>query len=111
MQHTGQGDITAPLRLACDLAGNAGHGVRLADDFVLAHRLGRWISKHDQAAGYSAYSYAYLLFQMPYAVVGISVISAPSLAAAVGRNSTVCPGAPNASLTATTSKCAASGNR
>jgi putative peptidoglycan lipid II flippase len=34
------------------------------------------ISKHDQAAGYSAYSYAYLLFQMPYAVVGISVITA-----------------------------------
>jgi putative peptidoglycan lipid II flippase len=34
------------------------------------------ISVHDQAAGYSTYSYAYLLFQMPYAVVGISVITA-----------------------------------
>jgi putative peptidoglycan lipid II flippase len=33
-------------------------------------------SIHDQAAGYSAYQYAYLLFQMPYAVVGISVITA-----------------------------------
>jgi putative peptidoglycan lipid II flippase len=34
------------------------------------------ISVHNQAAGYSTYSYAYLLFQMPYAVVGISVITA-----------------------------------
>jgi putative peptidoglycan lipid II flippase len=34
------------------------------------------VSVHDQAAGYSTYSYAYLLFQMPYAVVGISVITA-----------------------------------
>jgi putative peptidoglycan lipid II flippase len=33
-------------------------------------------SVHDAAAGYSSYQYAYLLFQMPYAVVGISVITA-----------------------------------
>jgi putative peptidoglycan lipid II flippase len=34
------------------------------------------ISVHDKTAGYSPYSYAYQLFQMPYAVVGISVITA-----------------------------------
>jgi len=35
-------------------------------------------SKHAQAvgAGYSAYSYAWLLFQLPYAVIAISVITA-----------------------------------
>jgi putative peptidoglycan lipid II flippase len=33
-------------------------------------------SPHNSGAGYSAYSYAWSLFQLPYAVVGISVISA-----------------------------------
>jgi putative peptidoglycan lipid II flippase len=33
-------------------------------------------STHAQYAGFSTYSYAYQLFQMPYAIVGISVITA-----------------------------------
>jgi putative peptidoglycan lipid II flippase len=33
-------------------------------------------SVHAQFAGFSTYSYAYQLFQMPYAIVGISVITA-----------------------------------
>ena len=33
-------------------------------------------SRGDQAHGYSAYSYAWMLFQLPYAIIGISVITA-----------------------------------
>jgi putative peptidoglycan lipid II flippase len=40
---------------------------------VIANHAG---SKHDPGAGFAAYSNAYLLFQLPYAIVGISVITA-----------------------------------
>jgi murein biosynthesis integral membrane protein MurJ len=33
-------------------------------------------SRGDQAHGYSAYTYAWMLFQLPYAIIGISVITA-----------------------------------
>ncbi len=40
---------------------------------VIANNAG---SKHDPGAGFAAYSNAYMLFQLPYAIVGISVITA-----------------------------------
>jgi len=40
---------------------------------VIANHAG---SKHDPGAGFAAYSNAYMLFQLPYAIVGISVITA-----------------------------------
>jgi putative peptidoglycan lipid II flippase len=43
---------------------------------VIANRAGAGASKHDVGAGFAAYSNAYMLFQLPYAIVGISVITA-----------------------------------
>jgi putative peptidoglycan lipid II flippase len=40
---------------------------------VIANNAG---SNHDPGAGFAAYSNAYMLFQLPYAIVGISVITA-----------------------------------
>ena len=37
---------------------------------------GHGLSQHDVGAGFAAYSNAYTLFQLPYAIVGISVITA-----------------------------------
>jgi putative peptidoglycan lipid II flippase len=45
---------------------------------VVASTAGRWAYQHHYPVGigYSAYSYAWLLFQLPYAIVAISVITA-----------------------------------
>ncbi len=42
----------------------------------IANRAGARISQHAAGAGFAAYSNAYTLFQLPYAIVGISVITA-----------------------------------
>jgi putative peptidoglycan lipid II flippase len=54
----------------------AGYVITTQIGFFVTLRIANAAATHHQAAGYSAYSYAYLLFQMPYAVVGISVITA-----------------------------------
>ena len=43
---------------------------------LVVQRVANIAGTHAQGAGYSVYSYAWSLFQLPYAVVGISVISA-----------------------------------
>ncbi len=43
---------------------------------LVVQRVANIAGQHSPGAGYSAYSYAWSLFQLPYAVVGISVISA-----------------------------------
>jgi putative peptidoglycan lipid II flippase len=43
---------------------------------LIVQRVANAASNHSPNQGYSAYSYAWQLFQLPYAVVGISVISA-----------------------------------
>jgi putative peptidoglycan lipid II flippase len=43
---------------------------------LVVQRVANIAGSHAPGAGYSAYSYAWSLFQLPYAVVGISVISA-----------------------------------
>jgi putative peptidoglycan lipid II flippase len=42
----------------------------------VANRAGARVSQHAAGAGFAAYSNAYTLFQLPYAIVGISVITA-----------------------------------
>jgi putative peptidoglycan lipid II flippase len=42
----------------------------------VANVAGKYSAHHGVTHGYSAYSYAWSLFQLPYAIVGISVISA-----------------------------------
>jgi putative peptidoglycan lipid II flippase len=42
----------------------------------IANKGGAGLSAHDVGAGFAAYSNAYTLFQLPYAIVGISVITA-----------------------------------
>ena len=42
----------------------------------MVQRVANTAGQHAIGAGYSAYSYAWSLFQLPYAIVGISVISA-----------------------------------
>jgi putative peptidoglycan lipid II flippase len=54
----------------------AGYVVTTQVSFFTTLVIAGAVSVHDAAAGYSSYQYAYLLFQMPYAVVGISVITA-----------------------------------
>jgi putative peptidoglycan lipid II flippase len=43
---------------------------------VVANEAGARVSQHDAGAGFAAYSNAWQLFQLPYAIVGISVITA-----------------------------------
>ena len=43
---------------------------------VVANVAGAKVSQHDAGAGFAAYSNAWQLFQLPYAIVGISVITA-----------------------------------
>ncbi|HEX9034767.1 MAG TPA: murein biosynthesis integral membrane protein MurJ [Streptosporangiaceae bacterium] len=43
---------------------------------IVANTAGQWAKAHDVGVGYSAYSYAWQLFQLPYAIVAISVITA-----------------------------------
>jgi putative peptidoglycan lipid II flippase len=43
---------------------------------VVANVAGGRVSQHDAGAGFAAYSNAWQLFQLPYAIVGISVITA-----------------------------------
>jgi putative peptidoglycan lipid II flippase len=43
---------------------------------VVANVAGARVSQHDAGAGFAAYSNAWQLFQLPYAIVGISVITA-----------------------------------
>jgi putative peptidoglycan lipid II flippase len=66
-------EVTEIGRLAGWLAG---YVVTTQVGFFSTLMIADAVSVKDQAAGYSAYAYAYLLFQMPYAVVGISVITA-----------------------------------
>jgi putative peptidoglycan lipid II flippase len=54
----------------------AGYVVTTQAAFLSTLVIANIASKHVPTAGYSPYSYAYQLFQMPYAVVGISVITA-----------------------------------
>jgi len=54
----------------------AGYVITTQVSFFSTLVIANEISRHDPSAGYSTYSYAYLLFQMPYAIVGISVITA-----------------------------------
>jgi putative peptidoglycan lipid II flippase len=42
----------------------------------VANSAGARVSQHAAGAGFAAYSNAYMLFQLPYAIVGISVITA-----------------------------------
>jgi putative peptidoglycan lipid II flippase len=42
----------------------------------VANSAGAHVSSQSAGAGFAAYSYAYTLFQLPYAVIGISVITA-----------------------------------
>jgi putative peptidoglycan lipid II flippase len=42
----------------------------------VANTAGHRVSVHAAGAGFAAYTYAYTLFQLPYAVIGISVITA-----------------------------------
>jgi putative peptidoglycan lipid II flippase len=42
----------------------------------IANSAGNRVSAHAAGAGFAAYSNAYMLFQLPYAIVGISVITA-----------------------------------
>ena len=56
--------------------------------FFTTVRIANTASLHAPGAGFAAYTYAYQLFQMPYAIIGISVITAllPRMAAhAAGR--------------------------
>jgi putative peptidoglycan lipid II flippase len=43
---------------------------------VVANKAGTRVGQHAPGAGFAAYSNAYTLFQLPYAIVGISVITA-----------------------------------
>jgi putative peptidoglycan lipid II flippase len=43
---------------------------------IIANTAGARVSAHDAGAGFAAYSNAWQLFQLPYAIVGISVITA-----------------------------------
>ena len=54
----------------------AGYVVTTQISFFSTLAIADAISAQGKAPGYSPYSYAYQLFQMPYAVVGISVITA-----------------------------------
>ncbi len=61
----------------------AGYVVTTQVAFFTTVRVANNASVHAPTAGFSAYTYAYQLFQMPYAIVGISVITAllPRMAA------------------------------
>jgi putative peptidoglycan lipid II flippase len=61
----------------------AGYVVTTQVTFFTTVRVANNASVHAPTAGFAAYSYAYQLFQMPYAIVGISVITAllPRMAA------------------------------
>jgi putative peptidoglycan lipid II flippase len=54
---------------------------------VVANEAGARVSQHDVGAGFAAYSNAWQLFQLPYAIVGISVITAmlPRMSANAAR--------------------------
>lgn len=54
---------------------------------VVANEAGARVSQHDAGAGFAAYSNAWQLFQLPYAIVGISVITAmlPRMSANAAR--------------------------
>jgi putative peptidoglycan lipid II flippase len=54
----------------------AGYVVTTQASFFSTLVIANAASVHARSAGYPSYFYAYLLFQMPYAVVGISVITA-----------------------------------
>jgi murein biosynthesis integral membrane protein MurJ len=54
----------------------AGYVVTTQISFFSTLVIANAASVHARSAGYPSYFYAYLLFQMPYAVVGISVITA-----------------------------------
>ena len=75
-----RGEIAEVGRMAGWLAG---YVVTTQVTFFTAVRVANDASVHAPTAGFSAYSYAYQLFQMPYAIVGISVITAllPRMAA------------------------------
>jgi len=61
----------------------SGYVITTQITFLTTARFASDASKHAQSAGFAAYSYAYQLFQMPYAIIAISVITAllPRMAA------------------------------
>jgi putative peptidoglycan lipid II flippase len=61
----------------------SGYVITTQITFLTTARFASDASKHAPSAGFAAYSYAYQLFQMPYAIVAISVITAllPRMAA------------------------------
>jgi putative peptidoglycan lipid II flippase len=66
----------------------SGYVITTQVTFFTTVRIANTASVHAPGAGFAAYTYAYQLFQMPYAIIGISVITAllPRMAAhAAGR--------------------------
>jgi putative peptidoglycan lipid II flippase len=66
----------------------SGYVITTQVTFLTTARIANTASKHAPGAGFAAYTYAYQLFQMPYAIVAISVITAllPRMSAhAAGR--------------------------
>ncbi len=61
----------------------SGYVITTQITFFTTVRVATDASRHAPGAGFAAYTYAYQLFQMPYAIIGISVITAllPRMAA------------------------------